>query len=73
MKECIAIIQKVLIEGRSSLLANEAEQICNFHNIPTPRSHMTLNSDEAVSKAKDIGFPVVLKVVSPQILHKSDV
>ncbi len=72
MKECETIIQKVLKEGRSSMLVNEAQQICNFHHIPTPRSHVTLSAREAVLKAKDIGFPVVLKVISPQILHKSD-
>lgn len=54
------------------MLVNEAQQICNLHHIPTPRSHVTLNANEAVLKAKDIGFPVALKVISPQILHKSD-
>jgi acyl-CoA synthetase (NDP forming) len=73
MKECETIIQKVLGEGRSFMLVNEAQQICDFHHIPTPRSYVTLNVDEAVLKAKDIGFPLVLKVISPQILHKSDV
>lgn len=72
MKECETIIQKVLGEGRSFMLLNEAQQICDLHHIPTPRSYATLNVDEAVLKAKDIGFPVVLKVISPQILHKSD-
>jgi acyl-CoA synthetase (NDP forming) len=72
MKECETIIQKVLGEGRSFMLVNEAQQICDLHHIPTPRSYVTLNVDEAVLKAKDIGFPVVLKVISPQILHKSD-
>lgn len=72
MKECETIIQKVLKEGRSFMLVNEAQQICNLHHIPTPRSHVTLNANEAVLKAKDIGFPVALKVISPQILHKSD-
>lgn len=72
MKECETIIQKVLKEGRSFMLINEAQQICNLHHIPTPRSHITLSAEEAVLKAKDIGFPVVLKVISPQILHKSD-
>lgn len=73
MKECETIIQTVLKEGRSLMLANEAQQICNLHHIPTPRSYMTSSSHEAVLKSKDIGFPVVLKVISPQILHKSDV
>jgi acyl-CoA synthetase (NDP forming) len=72
MKECETIIQTVLKEGRPFMLANEAQQICNFHHIPTPSSHITLSVKEAVLKATDIGFPVVLKVISPQILHKSD-
>lgn len=72
MEKCETIIQKVLKEGRSFMLVNEAQQICNFHHIPTPRSHVTLSVNETISKAKDIGFPVVLKVISPQILHKSD-
>jgi acetyl-CoA synthetase (ADP-forming) len=72
MKECEVIIQKVLGEGRSSMLLNEAQNVCDLHHIPTPRSYVTLNADEAVLKAKDVGFPVVLKVISPQILHKSD-
>lgn len=73
MEECETIIQKVLGEGRSFMLVNEAQQICDLHHIPTPRSHVTLNVDEAILKAKDIGFPIVLKAISPQILHKSDV
>lgn len=72
MKECETIIQKVLKEGRSFLLANEAQQVCNLHGIPTPKSYLALSVNEAVLKAKDIGFPVVLKVISPQIIHKSD-
>lgn len=72
MKDCEIIIQRALKEKRS-LLANEAQQICNLHHIPTPRSDKASNVDSAVLKAKEIGFPVVLKIISPQILHKSDV
>ncbi len=73
MRDCEIIIQKVLNEGRSSMLVNEAQSICALHNIPTPPSVMTSNVEEASLKAKDLGFPVVLKVISPQIIHKSDV
>ncbi len=73
MKECEDIIQKALQEGRSSLLINESQQICKLHHIPTPVSHVVQNVDEAVTKGNLIGFPVVLKIISPQILHKSDV
>ena len=72
MKDCEIIIQNALKEERP-LLANEAQQICNLHRIPTPRSERASSVHEAVLKANDIGFPVVLKVISPQILHKSDV
>jgi acyl-CoA synthetase (NDP forming) len=72
MKDCEIIIQNALKERRP-LLENEAQQICTLHHIPTPRSEKASNVDEAVLKAKEIGFPVVLKVISPQILHKSDV
>jgi succinyl-CoA synthetase beta subunit len=73
LKECEDIIQKALREGRSSLLIPESQQICKLHHIPTPVSHVVQNADEAVKKGNQIGFPVVLKIISPQILHKSDV
>jgi len=73
MKDCEIIIQKALEEGRSSMLANEAQQICSLHNIPTPKAHLTSNTHEAVLKANEIGYPVALKIMSPQIIHKSDV
>jgi acetyl-CoA synthetase (ADP-forming) len=73
MHECETIIQKALKEGQSSLLMDESQQICSYHHIPTPKSQVTTNEDEAVQKAKEIGFPVVMKIISPQILHKSDV
>lgn len=73
MRDCEVIIQNALAEGRFSLLANEAQQICNLHGIPTPKSQLTSNAREAALKAKEIGFPVALKIVSPQIIHKSDI
>ena len=73
LKECETIIQKALQEGRSSLLIHESQQICKLHQIPTPFSYVVQNVDEAIVKGKEIGFPVVLKIVSPQVLHKSDV
>jgi acyl-CoA synthetase (NDP forming) len=72
MKDCEIIIQNALKERRP-LLANEAQQICNLHHIPTPRSKTASSAHEAILEAKEVGFPVVLKIISPQILHKSDV
>lgn len=73
MKECEDIIQRALAAGRSSLLLSEARQICRLHKIPVPDSHLSGTVEEAIGKAKQFGFPVALKIVSPQILHKSDV
>lgn len=73
LKECETIIQKALQEGRSSLLIPESQQICKLHHIPTPISHVVQSVKEAITKGNLIGFPVVLKIISPQILHKSDV
>jgi acyl-CoA synthetase (NDP forming) len=71
--ECETIIQRAAKEGRSSLLIHEAQRICELHRIPTPKSGLATNAEEAVHQAKEIGFPVVMKIVSPQILHKSEV
>ena len=73
LKECKTIIQKALQESRSSLLITESQQICKLHGIPIPVSHMVQSVEEAITKGNMIGFPVVLKIISPQILHKSDV
>ncbi len=73
MRDCERIIQRALEEERSLLLANEAQQVCDFHSIPTPKSFLTSNVNDSILKANEIGFPVTLKIVSPQIIHKSDV
>jgi acyl-CoA synthetase (NDP forming) len=73
LKECDSIIQKALKEGRNSLLINEAGRICELHKIPIPKSYIARSARDAVSRIDEIGFPVALKIISPQILHKSDV
>ncbi|MEA3328548.1 MAG: acetate--CoA ligase family protein [Candidatus Omnitrophota bacterium] len=49
-----------------------AEQILNFYSIPIPAGRLAKNAGQALSFAGKIGWPVVLKIVSPQIIHKSD-
>jgi acyl-CoA synthetase (NDP forming) len=73
LKKCETIIQKALQEGRSSLLITESQQICKLHHIPTPVSYVVQSLEEAITKGNAIGFPVVLKIISPQVVHKSDV
>jgi len=51
----------------------EAQQVLKAYGLPTPRTVLARSSDEAVAAAEEIGYPVVLKIASPDISHKSDV
>ena len=72
MKECEVIIEKAVIEKRFVLRIDEAQRVCTLHKIPTPNYEVATDMDEAVVKAGEIGYPVVLKIISPQIIHKSE-
>jgi len=54
------------------LLEPEANTICMEYGIPVAAFKLAKNEDEAVKTAEQLGYPVVLKIVSPDILHKSD-
>jgi acetyl-CoA synthetase (ADP-forming) len=58
---------------RNSLLEPEAKALINSIGITTPSFDIANDSEEAVEIAKSIGYPVVLKVISPDIIHKTDV
>lgn len=66
------IIQKALNEGRKYLLEPEAKEVIRAYGIPTTNFKVAETVDEAVKYAEEIGYPVVLKIVSPDIIHKSD-
>ena len=66
------IISQVRREGRKALLETEAKTICMEYQIPVTTFELAKNEEEAVEFAGQIGFPVVLKIVSPDIIHKSD-
>jgi acetyl-CoA synthetase (ADP-forming) len=67
--EIIAQAQK---EARKALLEPEAKTICAEYGIPVNKFNLAKNEEEAVELAEKIGFPVVLKIVSQDIIHKSD-
>lgn len=73
LKETERIISQAYEEGRKSLLETEAKTICSEYGIPTTRFELATCEGEAVRSADTIGYPVVLKIVSPDIIHKSDV
>jgi len=68
-----ALVESAIREGRRKLLEHESLCLCEYYGIPVAKYGLARSSTEAVEIAKKIGFPVVMKVVSPDILHKSDV
>jgi len=67
------LIDKVRAEGRLSIGDSEARQILKAYGMRIPRSELAENAAEAISIANEIGYPVVLKIASPDILHKTDI
>jgi acetyltransferase len=67
------IIVNVLRAGRPWLDAEETAAVLAAYGIPQPRAENAADADEAVAAANAIGFPVALKIRSPDITHKSDV
>jgi len=67
-----AILDQALTEGRSSLSALQGAEVCKAYGIPFPREGLANSSEAAVELAQSMGFPVVLKIVSPDILHKTE-
>ncbi|OJA04548.1 bifunctional acetate--CoA ligase family protein/GNAT family N-acetyltransferase [Halomonas sp. QHL1] len=68
-----AIIDSVLEDGRSVLTEPEAAAILSAYGIPTVAAIAVKTPEEASEAAKQLGFPVVLKILSRDISHKSDV
>ncbi len=66
------ILDQARAAGREALTAPEARGICEAYGINIPREGLARTREEAVTLASGIGFPVVMKIVSPQILHKTE-
>lgn len=65
----IALARK---ENRKALLEPEAKAICNEYGISVPKFDVATNATEAAEMAQKTGYPIVMKIVSPEIIHKSD-
>lgn len=72
MKAAKKIFETARSEGRTFVLEHEAKDIMTAYGIPIPPYATAATADEAVEKSIEIGFPVVLKILSKDILHKSD-
>ncbi|WP_244140084.1 acetate--CoA ligase family protein [Caballeronia sp. BCC1704] len=66
------IFERVKAEGRASLTAPEGKLVCDAYGISVPQEGVATSADDAAKLASFIGFPVVLKIVSPEILHKTE-
>ncbi|QLH09621.1 4-hydroxybutyrate--CoA ligase [Candidatus Nitrosotenuis sp. DW1] len=66
------VFDAVKKQGRTNLLEEEGQEVLRAYGFPLPQSILAKTEDEAVKAAKKIGFPVVMKIASPQIIHKSD-
>lgn len=67
------IFAKVKADGRNLLLGPEAAQVASLYGIPAAPSKLATTAEEAAACAEEMGFPVVLKIASPDIMHKTDV
>lgn len=67
------LLDRVRSEGRTSLSEGEGKQVLRAYGVNVPSSGLARTASEAVELARSIGFPVVLKVSSPDIAHKTDV
>ncbi len=67
-----AVLDKVKAEGRASLTPSECKTLCASYGIAQPKEEVATSSAQAARIAGEIGFPVAMKIVSPDILHKSD-
>ncbi len=66
------IIAKVRSDGRTSLTEIESKKIFASYGLPTVSTEIATSVEEAVELAEKNGYPIVMKIVSPDILHKSD-
>jgi acetyltransferase len=68
-----ALFERVKSEGRLSIGDAEAREVMQAYGIPVPASGLARSAEDAVRLAEELGFPVVLKIASPDILHKTDI
>ena len=67
------VFQQVKADGRLAIGDAEARAVQAAYGIPFPKSFLAKTAEEAAKAAEEIGFPVVMKITSPDILHKTDI
>jgi acetate---CoA ligase (ADP-forming) subunit beta len=72
MSQTSKIINQAQKEGRKALLETEAKIICDEYGIPVTRFKVAKSDKEAELYAEELGYPIVLKIISEDIIHKSE-
>ncbi|HEX9710472.1 MAG TPA: acetate--CoA ligase family protein [Candidatus Thermoplasmatota archaeon] len=67
------VFERARREGRDALKDLECVEVFSSYGVPMPRTELARTADEATLKAREIGFPIVLKVSSPRLPHKTEV
>ncbi len=70
--DALKIIQQARADNRDSLTEIEAKEVYAAYGLPVTETRLAKTEEEAVKLTQEIGYPVVMKIVSPDILHKSD-
>lgn len=74
---CVPVVRELFDQvrsaGRVSIGDAEAWEVLKCYGFTVPESRLAETADEAVEIAEEIGYPVVMKIASPEILHKTDV
>ncbi len=68
----MVILRNMAKEKREILNEAEAKTFLEYYGLPVVKTKVAQNADQAADIAKEIGYPVVLKILSPQIVHKTD-
>lgn len=71
-KRAAAVLEKARRDGRDQLVITESQEVMGAYGFHFPRSQLVQDIGGALDAAAEMGYPVVLKVVSPHILHKTE-
>jgi 4-hydroxybutyryl-CoA synthetase (ADP-forming) len=66
------VFDEVRAQSRTTLLEEEGYKVLEAYGFSIPKKHLAQNEEECIKAVQEIGYPVVMKIASPEILHKSD-
>jgi 4-hydroxybutyryl-CoA synthetase (ADP-forming) len=66
------VFDEVRAQSRTTLLEEEGYKVLEAYGFSIPKKHLAQNEEECIKAVQEIGYPVVMKIASPEIVHKSD-